>query len=1342
MRREANKNLLLSSSMYINQKEYWVNKLSGSFNSTGLLTRGMTHGGYTTPNDTTGNHQEKVEIHIPGDLFSRLMKLSKNTDLSLYIIFLAVMDSLIYHYTGHEDIIVISPLYKMNISADTLNHHLFIRQQDVGCLTFKELLIGIRQSVFEAYENQDYPFDDLIHFLYNSGRIEDIDIRPHIECLLTNIHDYGDRDDEEIKNRLIFSFCREDAGISGHILYHPGIYNKFYLEKLSGHFTGILDCVLANVSIEVPGISFMSRQEKQRLIRDFNNTGVQYAGDKLLCQRFEAQVSQGPGGTALVYEDTHLSYCRLNRGANHLACLLQKKGVKGGDIIGIIGERSLEMVVGIWGILKAGAAYLPMDPGYPGNRIGFMLEDSGVKVLAAQRARVEKLRFNNKTIYLEECLRPAAVAQQPPALDVSPGSLAYILYTSGSTGKSKGVVIEQRSVINLIDWFGRTYDLSTNTIVLQLNNYHFDPSVEDIFGTLLYGGTLHVAREDLISRRENFRQYVKSRQVHIINYIPTYLKELMAPEREGERSGKLESLRVIISGGEPLDETLKDRLLNSGYRLYNNYGPTELTTDALSGECSLAGPVTLGKPIANCRAYILGKKVRLLPVGVVGELYISGAGVARGYLNNPELTGEKFSRDPFRKGERSYRTGDLARWLPDGTIEFRGRSDRQVKIRGHRVELGEMENRLLAHKDIKEAVVTCGAEDQYTCAYIVSARELATAELRDFVSRELPDHMIPSYFMRVERIPLDSNGKIDRKALPAPRITAGEDYEAPRDEIEEKLVKIWSEVLGIEINSPGSSRSIGINANFFHLGGHSLKATILAAKIHKAFNVKLQLAQIFKTSTVKDLAGYIRGVTVKDRHASIEPVEEQEYYPLSPAQKRMYVLQQMESDNIAYNIWGIFQLEGALERDKLEEDFAALIQRHESLRTCFQIHQGQPIQRIKGEVGFRVEYHDARERGANEGAGEEDAAADLINSFVRPFDLSQAPLLRVKLRKQPGQKYLLIVDMHHIIADGISGEVLGRDFASLYQGEEPPAMKLQYKDYIQWQNSEKQKERLSRQREYWRREFAGEIPVLNFPGDYVRPEVHSFEGKTVSHLMEEANFEALNQLGRQENATLYMTLLTIFYILLYKITRQEDIIVGTPVGGRGHVDLGRVIGMFVNTLALRNYPNGEKTFAEFLREIKKRTIEAFENQDYPFDDLVEMVVTTRDMKRNPLFDVMFDFNTSTYAGKPPGQITPGLKIKPDSFESRASKVDFNLVTDEIDGRLFLLFEYSTTLFKKETMEKLLKHYEKIAGIVTANKDIKIRDIELLEEDESKAIRWKIQEDIQVLETAKNTDFDI
>jgi acyl carrier protein len=627
-------------------------------------------------------------------------------------------------------------------------------------------------------------------------------------------------------------------------------------------------------------------------------------------------------------------------------------------------------------------------------------------------------------------------------------------------------------------------------------------------------------------------------------------------------------------------------------------------------------------------------------------------------------------------------------------------------------------------------------------------REWSQAEIREYMGQELPDYMIPSYFMKIEGIPLDANGKINRKALPDPRITLAEEYEAPRDIIEEKLVTLWSEVLSPGNVFPGFPASIGINADFFHLGGHSLKATILAAKIHKVYNIKLPLTQIFKTPTIKGLAEFIKAISTvpakdKDRYAGIELAEKKQYYPLSSAQKRMYILQQMEPTANAYNIPGIFQLQGLLDMDRLNSTFAALIQRHESLRTSFQMHMGKPVQRIQRQMPFEIAYFKASPLNDNVNA--------IIKEFNSYFDLSKAPLFRAGLihwDAGTADKYILMIIIHHIIADGISADILAADFIALYAGKELPEIKFQYKDYSEWQNKEDWYKNIRRQKEYWRKQFENGIPVLNFPNDYERPAIHSFAGETLNVVLGKRESGVLNKLALAEGATMYMVLLSIFYILLFKITRQEDIVVGTPAAGRGHADLLNVAGVFVNTLALLNFPAPEKTFSAFLQEVKERTLSAFENQDYPFEDLAADLAGARHGQRNSFFDVMFDFQVSKRKEEITGEIIDGLSIKPLplAMETGTSKFDFNLITCETGERIALLLEYSTSLYKKETMAMLLKHYGQIVHCVVKNVvekvDIKIRDIELIDQNESDRIRSKILKDIEAIETVKNVDFDI
>ncbi|MFC2146044.1 condensation domain-containing protein, partial [Acidobacteriota bacterium] len=610
----------------------------------------------------------------------------------------------------------------------------------------------------------------------------------------------------------------------------------------------------------------------------------------------------------------------------------------------------------------------------------------------------------------------------------------------------------------------------------------------------------------------------------------------------------------------------------------------------------------------------------------------------------------------------------MARWLPDGNIEFLGRIDQQVKIRGFRVELGEIESHLMNHPEIKESVVITGQdekEDKYLCAYIVSHKEPKKSQLREYLSKRLPNYMIPSYFINLDHIPLTPNRKINLGALPPPELEAAAEYAVPRNKLEMEMLELWSDVLGIK------KEKIAIHDNFFQLGGHSLKATTLVSRIHKELNVKVPMVEVFENPTVEGLSKYLQAAA-RDKYASIAPVEEKEYYQLSSAQKRLYILYQLDKSSKGYNIPYVVKLEGELDRHRWEKAFKKLIDRHESLRTSFEIIDEEPVQRICQEVEFEIEYYKAGNRQEAIGNKEERMPDSIIKNFIRPFDLSQAPLLRVGLIKMEEARHLLMVDMHHIVTDGTSQEIFTQDLIGLYENkrEELLILRLQYKDFVQWQNSNTQRETIKKQEEYWTQQFEGEIPLLHLPADYSRPAVQSFEGRTIVFEIREKEAAGLNRLALAQGTSLYMVLLALYTIFLAKITGQEDIVVGTPVAGRRNDDLQQIIGMFVNTLGIRNYPGGEKTYTEFLQEVKDRTLEAFENQDYPFEELVEKVKVEREVSRNPLFDVAFALQNIFEAFGDQSEINmEGIKIKPYPHENKISKFDLTLFANEKGEKL-------------------------------------------------------------------------
>jgi non-ribosomal peptide synthetase component F/acyl carrier protein len=940
---------------------------------------------------------------------------------------------------------------------------------------------------------------------------------------------------------------------------------------------------------------------------------------------------------------------------------------------------------------------------------------------------------------------------------------AYVIFTSGSMGKPKGTLLYQSGIIN--HTFTKIMELEAGAEDVFYHNLNivFVASIWQFFAPLFAGSRLHIYPEDILASPYEFFTRVENDCVTFVEVVPSLLKVYLQLLEEGKQEVNLDSLRIMVLTGEKVTLLLVNRFYRQYHiPLMNAYGQSECLDDTLHYNIPYnvaTRIVPVGRQSNYTQVYILGETGELQPTGGKGELHISGDGLAPGYLNRPELTAENFVDIPFKIKQKLYKTGDLARWLLGRFVEFLGRRDHQVKIRGNLVALEEIESRLLKHGGIKDVVLQAREDekgDTYLCAYIVSIAvgdnlnnnkagvNTWVAGLREYLSGELPFYMIPTYFVQLEEIPLTPSGKVDRKALPEPD-TADTGrmmvYAAPGDEVEKKLVEIWSEVLLLEKDS------IGIDDVFSQLGGNSLNSTIIAARVHKAFNIKLEVTRIFKTPTIRGLARYIKEAP-RDVYTSIEPVEEKEYYNLSPAQKRLYILHQMDPESTVYNMPAIQMVTGRINKDKLKDVSRRLIHRHTSLRSSFTIIDEEPVQRVYKQVEFEIEhYRTGHAEKSIENSSESGylplELEKMIKDFITPFNLAQVPLLRAGLIELSGEeKYLLVVDMHHIISDGTSLGIIVRDFMALYFGEELPVLPLQYRDYAEWQNKEKQKEIVKKQERFWLNEFKGEIPVLDLPLDYLRPRLQSFEGNWISFEIEAKETARLNRLAESQGATFFMVLLAAFNILLAKLSNQEDIIVGSPTVGHRHADLDNIMGMFVNTLALRNYPVKEKVFEEFLEELKKGVWGALENQDYPFEDLIDKLSMVQDTGRNPLFDAACALNNiigkttidSLDDDAPPVSTGDFLFEKSDDVTatltaaaSSTTKFDFYLMGVEAEDRLLFTFQYCTKLFKQETVERYVKYFKEIICIVARDRDILLEDI-LISHDLLAPARFAVEEE--------------
>ncbi len=918
--------------------------------------------------------------------------------------------------------------------------------------------------------------------------------------------------------------------------------------------------------------------------------------------------------------------------------------------------------------------------------------------------------------------------------------LAYVIYTSGSTGRPKGVMLEHRNLVNLMAHHHRYTNIDCRS-VLQFASLSFDASFHEIFSALLAGGELLLIPGELRGDILNLFKIVEQGDIKTLFLPMSFLNVVFGQEDYIHRFPSC--ARHIQTAGEQVVVTRRFRkfLKEQNVYLHNHYGPSEthvVTALTMNPEGPIPDLPPIGQPILNTGIYVLDKHKQLQPVGVAGELFVGGEQVGRGYWGREKLTNDRFisilpgvASSLLHGEERFYQTGDLARWLPDGSIEFLGRIDHQVKIRGFRVELGEIESLLLNHGEIKEAVVqlkTDEHKDKYLCAYLVADRELGAAEIRQYLSRELPDYMIPSYFVHLGQMPLTPNGKVDRRGLPDPKVKPEASYAAPADFIEERLAEIWSDVLGIE------KELIGTDANFFELGGHSLKATVLIQKIHKAFQTRLPMAVVFKNPRIRGIAEYIRN-TAESEYSSIEAVEKREVYPLSSAQKRLFAAHHVDEKSTGYNITSALVLKGDLKVDELATTFRRLINRHESFRTSFLVVGDEPVQKIAApvDIEFPIEYYKLNRSG---GHFDSSFHRDIVNRFVRPFDLKQPPLLRVGLADMAEREYVMTIDMHHIISDGVSAGVLIGEFTGLFDGRVLPPLRIQYKDYAVWQGGAQKEAALEVQQTYWLQQFERAIPVLKIPTDYPGPAAGKLAGDVVSFRLGKEKTKGLKKMALDQGTTLFVVLLTIFYILLHKIGSQEDIVVGTAAAGRNHEELQQVIGMFVNTLALRNFPVPGKSFIEFLGEVRQGTLEAFDNQDYPFEALLANKVKIRNSGEHPIFNVMFGLQNLEF---PPLKLK-GLTVTPYPLQRNISLYDLTLMGQEVAAGLGFSLQYSTALFKRETIKRFSGYFKRIVTSVLDNHHIKIRTIEILTDREKSKLVSKIRQDESFFDRLQRVDF--
>ncbi|MHB8063012.1 MAG: amino acid adenylation domain-containing protein, partial [Ruminiclostridium sp.] len=886
--------------------------------------------------------------------------------------------------------------------------------------------------------------------------------------------------------------------------------------------------------------------------------------------------------------------------------------------------------------------------------------------------------------------------------------LAYIIYTSGTTGMPKGVEVLQRNVVRLV--INTNYiTISEQDRILQTGSIAFDASTFEIWGALLNGATLYLTTKDVIMNADLLNDYLNENEISILWLTASLFSKLV-----NENDKLFQKVKYLLTGGDIVSskhvKMVKDRVPD--IHIINGYGPTENTTFSTCYEIkNITDNLPIGRPIANSTAFIFDQNKKLVPIGVPGELYVGGDGLSKGYLNNQELTKTKFVQNPYYRDEIIYKTGDLARWLPDKNIEFLGRIDHQVKIRGFRVELDEIVNRISEIEGIRDCVViVVGQDNKLLCAYYVSDREFTSSDLRKILNRNLPDYMIPSFFVRLDEMPLNTNGKVDREALLEidHNMEMSEDYQAPRNDIEEKVSAIFAGILGLN--------EISITDDFFELGGHSLSATTVIGRIHKELNVYVPIAEFFRLRNVESVSEYI-SFTKKEDFVSISPVNEAEYYDVSSAQQRMYILQQMDKTSISYNIPMAVEIKGRIDLKRVQKAFEILIERHEALRTSFHSVDNQIVQKIHSidEVTSSMDIVDFMDQKDNECIKSE------IKNLIRPFDLEKFPLLRLKLLRREEDRYILVLDIHHIISDGTSMSILIKEFSEIYSDRQLPKLRLQYKDYAFWQKKIRELDAFKQQEKYWLKEFSGHLPVLDLISPDLRRNHMTFAGDYVVFALDsEVTEKVIAQANETEN-TLFMVLLANIILLLSKYSGQKDIIIGTPSAGRNHSDLENIMGMFVNTLAIRGKVDESLSFKDYLNTIKGKTLKAFSNQDYQFEELVDHIGLRRSLKRNPLFDIMFvlqNFEESRLK-LDDASISPYDVSEYDGV----TKFDMTIEAYKNDNEISFTIRYLSELFDRQTVIRITKLLQDLIRFTSGEgRDTKLCDIELMTEEEKDALQ--------------------
>jgi amino acid adenylation domain-containing protein len=1316
-----------SESALARQLSYWTTALQGAPALLALPTDRPR-----PPVQTyRGGH---ASFQVPASLVKGLRDIGERSGATLFMTLLSALNLTLMKYSNQHDICVGTPIANrpyaeterlIGFFANTLVLRTHIDQRQ----SFTTLLEQTKHTALDAYKHQEVPFERVVEALNPERHLSHSPLFQVMFALQSlNNAEFSlpglqlkpvGAVTESSKFDLSLTIAEGADVLGATIQYNADLFDKETIERIARNFLRVLGCVVREPERPLQQLSLLDPGEYEKIVYGWTNEWKDSL-DECIHERFEQQARRVPDRIAIIDQEQSYTYAQLNALADGMARRLRRAGVGADKRVCIFMDRSAHMVAAVLAVIKAGGAYVPLDPALPAARRAWMLQDALPTAIVTDKSdSISAVDVGCHVLLFDETATGEQDDEETLPLPVpNPDNLAYVMYTSGSSGRPKGVMVAHRGLINRFRWQWRVHGYTEDDCFVHKSPCSFDTSVWEMFLPLSHGAKVVVAEQDGHRDPVYLKKLIEQHRISVIDFVPSMLQAFLAQPGVGESCS---SLKHLILGGEALEigaiEACR-KVLN--VRIYNQYGPTEASIGVSAWICpEQPTQVSIGRPIDNTQLYILDPDLNVVPISVEGELCIGGASLARGYLNNPALTAQAFVPDPFssQPGRRLYRTGDRARFLPDGNILYCGRMDRQVKIRGMRVELSEIESVLLARPEVREAAVVVQGETERNrrlVAYIVSNGQASdiTETVRTGLTRELPEYMVPSHFVMLDELPLSVNGKLDRNALPKLDIDSlARTYVAPRTPCEEIVAQIWADVLNIE--------QVGIHNNFFELGGHSLLGTRVISKIRSAFEVECPLRALFEAPTVEALARRIDQLSQNDDAQPVPPIasiDRSAPLPLSFSQQRLWFLDQIVPGSALYNMPTALKLKGLLDLAAIQRALDEVLRRHEILRTRFALDGDTPVQIIEPASELPLTLSDLS---TSEGDRMAQAVAVLQRESSRPFDLSAAPLIRAHLVRLAADEHMLLLNMHHIVSDAWSMGVLAREVTELYaafikgSASPLPAPVLQYGDFAHWQRTYLSGEVLERQRSYWAEQLRDAPPLLTKRKDHPRPAVQSHKGAQFSFLIPANLTRALNALSRKQNATLFMTLTAAYGILLARYSGQNDVCVGTPIANRTRTEIEPMIGFFVNTLVLRMQLDGPTDFAQLLAQVRATALGAYGHQDLPFEYLVEQLQPHRNLSHSPLFQAMIVLQNSE-AG---GLSLPELEATPVALHRDTAKFDLSLYLRQVGDEIRATFEYCTDLFEPGTIERLAGSLARLLQGIVADPATPVHALPLLGERE-------------------------